>query len=344
MKLDSFNYDLPESLIAQEPLDRRSGSRLLVCKRHTKSRQHDQFSNLLKHLPNDALVVFNNTKVINARLYCTSPTGASIECFLVEQVSDSDWLVMAKPSKRLKLNETYVISESFTFTVLEKHVQEKLHLIRFSWDTKMSLLATITRFGEPPLPPYIKTEDADHYSERYQTIFASELGAIAAPTAGLHFDEEMLSNLSAAGIETCSITLHVGFGTFTPITTESILDHTMHFEQYSVSDAAAETLNRALSQGRPIIAVGTTVCRCLEAHVKDGQFSPIDSGKTNLYITPGYTFKVVKGLVTNFHLPKSSLLILVSALAGVDTIKEAYLEAVQQNYRFYSFGDAMLLL
>lgn len=344
MKLESFDYHLPDSLIAQEPLLNRSQSRLLCCDHQQGTIEHDQFSSIVDRLPKNALLVFNDTKVINARLFAISPTGAKIECFLVEQLTETDWLVMAKPSKRLKEGVSYVIAEDFSFEVIEKHVSDKLHCVRFSWSINMSLMASIEQYGEPPLPPYIKTEDANHYSERYQTVFASEPGAIAAPTAGLHFDDRVLEALDVAGIETCSITLHVGFGTFTPITTDSILDHEMHYERYAISEASATALTQAIQAGRPIIAVGTTVCRCLESHIQSGRIPATESSKTNLYITPGYKFKAISGLITNFHLPKSSLFILVSSFAGRSFIQKAYDEAIAKQYRFYSFGDAMLLL
>ena len=305
--------------------------------RKSKEVHHEQFSKLPDLLPEGAVIVFNDTKVIKARVMAKRKTGAKIECFFIEKKDNNTWLILLKNSKRIKIGEELQVKEQ-TITILEKNEQNALVKI----NGKLTDLEFLDTFGDTPLPPYIKSEQPNNHSERYQTIFAASPGAVAAPTASLHFTEETLTQLKAKNIEIIYITLHIGLGTFNPIKTKNIFDHNMHYENYVISQKATNQLNKAKKDNKSIFAVGTTVIRCLESNIKNNQFT---AGKfsTNLFITPNYKFKCISGLITNFHLPKSSLLILISSYIGKDITLNLYNTAVQHRYRFFSFGDAMLI-
>lgn len=354
-QLDDFAYDLPAELIAQEPSNVRHESRLMFVDRQNRKISHKQFSDLPELLtPGDVLVV-NDTRVIPARLTALRSTGGIIDILLLHpepaKGSNALWLALATPLKRLKQGEELALSvngNDYTITVhdivLSEDGQKRLLLDLGAQDKVYSLLSQV---GFAPLPPYIHREHQENLRgtdlERYQTVFAKTPGAVAAPTAGLHFSDELLNKLQHQGVELAKVTLHVGPGTFKPITT-SLVDHTIESEQLSVPKETAEIVNKALAEKRRVIAVGTTSCRALETAGSSGQLQPIESSQTSLYIQPGYKFQVLAGLITNFHLSRSSLLVLVSAFAGHELIMEAYRQAIDKRYRFFSYGDAMLLL
>lgn len=342
MKLDEFNYTLPQYLIATTPLQNRSQSRLMVINRHKRSLSHQLFSNILNYLtPNDVLVL-NNTKVIKARLFANRKTGGSIELFLNTPITDTKWSVLLKPAKRVKEGETLYFDHNNTVSILEKHSDYAIG--QFNLSTSFSEFTN--RYGELPLPPYIRSQmspkNIGMLEESYQTIYAKTPGAVAAPTAGLHFTELLLQQIKQMGVQVETITLHVGLGTFQPITTNNVQHHRMHKESYFIDPDTAARLTNAIGKKR-IVAVGTTSVRTLESAFKNGI---IQTGKseTQLFIYPGYQFNVVNAMITNFHLPKSSLLLLISAFSGTSLIQKAYSEAIEKEYRFYSFGDAMFIV
>ena len=342
MNLADYDYDLPETLIAQFPLHRRDASRLMVVERKTRGIRHAQFSQIGEFLPPHSLLVLNNTKVIPARLIGTKhPTGARIECLLIHQKAENVWEVLVKPGKRV----TRGTRVTFGDDVLEGQILEKTAsgscIVRFKYEG--DFYATLAQVGQVPLPPYIKREPNPADGERYQCVYAEAEGAIAAPTAGLHFTQELLEQLKRDGIDAVTLTLHVGLGTFQPVKVEQIEDHKMHAEYFEISRATADHLNTVKGGGRKIVAVGTTSVRALETVASDQGIIP-HRGYTEIFIYPGYQFRVVDALITNFHLPKSTLLMLVSAFAGRQLILDAYREAIAQKYRFYSYGDAMLIL
>jgi S-adenosylmethionine:tRNA ribosyltransferase-isomerase len=342
MRIDEFSFDLPDELIAQEPLAERAGSRMLVVDRAAQTFSDDSFTHFSDRLsPSDILVV-NNTKVFPARLYGKTETGAAVEAFLVSELADGSWEVLAKPGRRLKQGKTIIFSEDLSAEVVERKEDGKV-ILRFS--TVGDLSNVIDRIGQTPLPPYIKRERAaiDTDRERYQTVYAAERGAIAAPTAGLHFSPEILEAIRAKGVEIAELTLHVGYGTFEPVRVDDVNDHRVMAERYEISEATAATLNSARADGRRIVAIGTTTTRALESNMTAfGTFTP-GRHSAELTITPGYDFEAVGALLTNFHLPKSSLLVLTSVFGGRELIMKAYAHAVRERYRFYSYGDCMFI-
>jgi S-adenosylmethionine:tRNA ribosyltransferase-isomerase len=341
--LSELHFELPAELIANEPLIERSASRLMIVNRGTTSFEDKQFSDVADFLtPGDVLVV-NNTKVFPARLYGHTESGATIEIFLIEQLYGVTWRCLAKPGRRLKTGKRIDFDDSFSCEVLGK---EDNGIINVKFNANSDLDVEIDRLGVTPLPPYIQRDHEMIGSdrERYQTVYASERGAIAAPTAGLHFTPEVLRAVRAIGVEIVEITLHVGYGTFEPVRTEILADHRVAKERYSISDPAAAVINRALSEGRRVIAVGTTTTRALESSFANNGLLTAGTATADLTILPGFQFKVVKALLTNFHLPKSSLLILVSTFAGHELIMDAYKHAIAESYRFYSYGDCMLIV
>jgi S-adenosylmethionine:tRNA ribosyltransferase-isomerase len=344
LKLSDIDYNLPPELIAQEPSNLRTQSRLMVLNRQSQTITHQHFFDLPGLLkPNDVLVL-NNTKVIKARLSGHRQTGGEVECFLVEQVENGTWKVMLNPTKRLKVGECISIAPDFSFTIKQKYLDEFTHLVEFNCAD--DFFTALEKYGHPPLPPYIKQQkdqDLNLWAERYQTIYAEQQGAVAAPTAGLHFTKELLAQLQTMGVQIQYVTLHVGLGTFLPIKTLEIGQHKMHAERFCISTQTAKALNQAKAQNRRIIAVGTTVARTLESGFANGQYQA-QNGSTEIFIYPDYQFKALDGLITNFHLPKSTLLLMIMALAGQDFTQRAYQEAINQKYRFFSFGDAMLIL
>ena len=342
MKLTDYDYDLPETLIAQQPCQQRDASRLMVLDRQTRKIHHTQFSQIGDFLPTGSLLVLNNTKVIPARLIGRKlPTGGKIELLLIRQKGTNSWEALIKPGRRVTHGTRIVFGEGLlTGKVLAKS-SLGLYTVRFKYDGDFEDI--LAQVGKVPLPPYIKREPSRTDKEEYQCVYAKEAGAIAAPTAGLHFTLELLEELKRGGIDRASLTLHVGLGTFQPVKVEDIEMHKMHAEYFELSQTSASQINAAKSEGRKIVAVGTTSVRALETVALD---CSVDSyqGYTDIFIYPGFRFKVVDALVTNFHLPKSTLLMLISAFAGHEFIFEAYQEAIAQNYRFYSYGDAMLIL
>lgn len=340
MRTEDFNFDLPEELIAQHPLAQRDHSRLLVLDKTSGSITHKRFDDILEYLvPGDVLVI-NNTRVIPARLFGVKEGGtAHIEVLLLKPVENRPdcWEVLVRPGKRVKVGAKVVFGEGkMTGTVVDD--TDTGRIMQFEYDGIFNEI--LDELGTMPLPPYIKAKLDDQ--ERYQTVYAKERGSAAAPTAGLHFTNELLAQVKAKGIEVVEVLLHVGLGTFRPVQVDDIHSHKMHSEYYRITQDAADTINKALDEGRRVIAVGTTSTRTLESAAKDGRVVAGD-GDTSIFIYPGYQFQVLSGLITNFHLPKSTLVMLVSALAGREHVLHAYEEAVKERYRFFSFGDAMFI-
>lgn len=346
MRMKDFYFDLPQELIAQFPTEKRGQSRLLVFDRKTEEIIDTSIENVLDYIPDNSLLIFNNTKVRKARVFVESETGSKVEFLFIKENADfTEWTIITNKAKKQKIGRKYILPNNLSAEIIEDLGDGyKVLKINGRLDTEY-----LEQFGHMPLPPYIKREDQTIDATRYQTVYSEHGGSVAAPTAGLHFTEDLLKSLNekgrARGIEIDFVTLHVGLGTFAPVHADELKDHNMHYEEYSVSEATAEKINRAIARGKNILAVGTTSVRTLEsAYLKDngkvnpGQFS------TNLFIYPGYEFKVVNKLFTNFHTPDSTLIVLVSAFAGMDNIKKAYKHAVEKSYRFFSYGDAMLIL
>jgi S-adenosylmethionine:tRNA ribosyltransferase-isomerase len=336
--LESFNYKLPEELIAQSPEPHRSNSKLLCINKKTTKIDHTSFSSLPEQLNNNDVLVLNNTKVMRSRVFCYRTSGAKIECFFLKNLGDHQWEVLLKKSQRLKINEILHINTHNKIQLIKKHNKTAVVKIQSNLDD----LSFINQFGEIPLPPYIKQKNSPTFEESYQTIFASEPGAVAAPTASLHFTHNIFAQLKQKKIEIIYITLHIGLGTFNPIESDNIYEHTMHEENYHISTLAAKQLNNALDKKKRIIAVGTTVTRCLESNIKNKRFSSGEKS-TCLFITPTYEFKCIQAMITNFHLPKSSLFILIASFIGLENAHNAYNIAIKNKYRFFSFGDAMFI-
>ena len=344
MLLEEFNYNLPEKLIAQVPAQRRELSKMLVLDRIKKDFIHKHFCDITEFLTENDLLVLNNTKVIPARLYAKKETGALIEIFLVREIEKDIWISLIKPSKRVKSGLILNVSEELSIEVLEKDDDK--------WKIKLlyngNIFEILDKVGNIPLPPYIERKmTSEEYKaldfDRYQTVFAKKEGAVAAPTAGLHFTQEILKKLEERGTKHCFVTLNVGLGTFKPVKCENILDHKMDSESFEITEETANIINEAKANGKNIVAVGTTSVRTLETVMnKYGKIIPIKDS-SELFIYPGYKFKIVDKLITNFHLPKSTLLMLVSALATKEYIFKAYEEAIKNEYRFYSYGDCMLI-
>ncbi|MEK9726616.1 MAG: tRNA preQ1(34) S-adenosylmethionine ribosyltransferase-isomerase QueA [Candidatus Margulisiibacteriota bacterium] len=338
LTLAQFDYHLPDTLIAQTPSVHRDTSKLLhFCKRKNKISDHT-FKSFVDLLPKNACIVLNNTKVIKSRIIAKRLTGAKIECFFLEKCSKNNWKVLIKNSKRIKNNEVLNVNENHQITIIKK--LEKEAYVEISGP--LSDFEFLEAFGEPPLPPYIKSKRPKDHSNRYQSVFASEPGAVAAPTASLHFTKEVFAQLDQKEIEIIYITLHIGLGTFNPIISNNIIEHKMHKESYKICKKSAQKLNEAKKNRKPIIAIGTTSARCLESNFHNHAFHE-ENSTTDLYIYPGYRFKAINGMLTNFHLPKSSLLILVCSLIGIKTTKQIYNHAISKKYKFFSYGDAMLI-
>ncbi len=335
--IDDYNFKLPEELIAQYPAEQRDQSRLLIYHSKQSLIEHGTFANIGDYLRAGDVLVMNNTKVIPARIRAKRETGGKIEIFLVRPYSDHEWLCMVKPSKKMTQGVSLSLSESLDCRVLEE-LEHGYRKIGFEGPRVVNDLKAL---GDIPLPPYIKRDPNADDEERYQTVFATQDGAVAAPTAGLHFTEELLEFLYAKGVQTVFVTLHVGPGTFKPVVVEDIRDHHVDQEYFEISEGTIEILKKAKQEGRRIISVGTTTTRVLES-LKDPWTAGV--GWTDLYIYSPYRPKVIDGLITNFHLPKSSLLLLVAAFIGHDDLMLLYRQAVAHKYRFYSYGDASLLL
>ena len=341
MQLSDFDYHLPEELIAQEPIKRRDQSRLMVVNKNNDQIRHRIFQDILDYLKPGDVLVMNNSKVLPARIFgIKTATGAKIEVLLLRQIAPNRWETLVKPGKKAKIGEKLDFGQGLMTGTIIDHTEVGGRVIEFSYQEPF--LQVLERIGTMPLPPYIKKPLDDQ--KRYQTVYARQEGSAAAPTAGLHFTLELLENIRNRGIQTETVLLHVGLGTFRPVQVENVLEHKMHEEYFEISHQAAETINQAKKRGGRVIAVGTTSVRCLESSSTEEGIVQPGSGLTNIFIYPGYQFKVIDGLITNFHLPKSTLLMLVSALAGRDKMLAAYQQAVQERYRFFSFGDAMLII
>lgn len=337
MLVTDFDYDLPQELIAQHPMEPRDHSRLLVVDKKTGEIEHKHFYDLVNYLKPGDVLVFNDTRVIPARLHGTKDTGAHVEVFLLTRRDATDWEVLVRPGKKLQVGAKINFSDELSCEVIE-HTDFGGRVVRFKYDGIFEEI--LDRLGETPLPPYITAPLED--KERYQTVYNRERGSAAAPTAGLHFTKELLQKIKDIGCEEVFVTLHVGLGTFRPVSEAKIEDHKMHKEFYTISQEAADAVNKAKAEGRRIIAVGTTAVRTLEAAGADGQLHA-GSSWTNIFIYPGYKFRLVDDLVTNFHLPQSTLLMLVSTLSTREIMLQTYKKAVEEKYRFFSFGDAMFI-
>ena len=337
MLVTDFDYELPQELIAQHPMEPRDHSRLLVVDKHTGEIQHKHFYDLVDYLRPGDVLVFNDTRVIPARLHGTKDTGAHVEVFLLTRRDATDWEVLVRPGKKLQVGARINFSDELSCEVIE-HTDFGGRVVRFKYEGIFEEI--LDRLGETPLPPYITAPLED--KERYQTVYNRERGSAAAPTAGLHFTKELLAKIKELGCEEVFVTLHVGLGTFRPVSEANIEDHKMHKEFYTVSQEAADAINKAKAEGRRIIAVGTTAVRTLESAGADGTLKA-GGNWTNIFIYPGYKFRFVDELVTNFHLPQSTLLMLVSTLATRDIMLATYQKAVEERYRFFSFGDAMFI-
>ncbi|MDC7233446.1 MAG: tRNA preQ1(34) S-adenosylmethionine ribosyltransferase-isomerase QueA [Spirochaetales bacterium] len=338
MKIRDFSFNLPPEQIAQHPPEERGTAKLMVMNRQTGEISHKNMQDFPDLVEPGTLVVFNNSRVRKARVFAFSEHGGKVEFFFLKSLEKDLWLCMVSKAKKQKAGK------KFTFPgdvdgVIEEEVSSNHRKVRFSMPVDDDYLDV---HGHIPLPPYIKREDSEEDSERYQSVFSKETGSVAAPTASLHFTDEILGRLKDKGVETAFVTLHVGLGTFEPVRTESILDHKMHEEQFFISDDTADKIEKALKEGRPVLAVGTTSVRTLESAWQDGKLTRGENA-TNIFIYPGYDFKVVSQMFTNFHTPESTLLVLVSAFAGKDYIDAAYSEAVEKGYMFFSYGDAMLM-
>jgi S-adenosylmethionine:tRNA ribosyltransferase-isomerase len=356
VKTRDFSFELPEELIAQQPADRREDARLLVLDRKSGNRRHTRVSELPAHLQAGSLLVLNDTRVRKARFEAErADTNGTAEFLLVEQIDGRRWWTITNRGKRARIGLSYLFPEGRVAQIIDRDAERRL--LEFDADIDESYLE---RHGSVPLPPYIRRSADPHDAERYQTVYARTMGSVAAPTAGLHFSDSLLTRLSEAGVEIRFLTLHVGLGTFSPVRTENIEDHRMHSERLEISADTAEAVNRARAEGRPVVAVGTTSVRALESaavetDVRAAGFGAVGVGasaggavepgtrETSIFIYPGYRFRVVDSLFTNFHTPESTLLMLVSAFGGREMILETYLEAVAKRYRFFSYGDAMLI-
>ena len=346
MLVSEFNYTLPEELIAQTPAEKRENSRMMVLCTDDKTIQHRHFYDIVDLLDDSCVLILNNTKVIPARLFGFKDTGAKIEVFLLKEKENKKWEVLIKPSKRVKAGTLVKISDELSVEVITPLQDDGKWLVKMIYEG--NILEILHRVGNIPLPPYIERKMSNEQLkkldfERYQTVYAKDEGSVAAPTAGLHFTQEILDKLSKKGVEIGYVTLNVGIGTFRPVKCENVLDHKMDSESFEISKETADLINRAKAEGKKLVAVGTTTVRTLETAYK--QFGCIKECKSasELFIYPPYEFKVVDKLITNFHLPKSTLLMLVSALAGKDFIFKAYKEAIDNKYRFFSSGDACLI-
>lgn len=337
--INYYDYDLPENLIAQVPLKDRSASKLLLLDKNTGEMKDEVFSNVVNYLKEGDVLVLNDTKVIPARLIGTKKeTGAVIEILLLKNTIGDEWEVLARPQKRLHKGDVVVFSDKLEAVVLDKK-EDGITYIKLVYEG--ILYELLDELGQMPLPPYIHEKLND--KDRYQTVYAKNIGSSAAPTAGLHFTEELLNKIKEKNVNILYVTLHVGLGTFRPVSEDNVLDHKMHSEFYMIDEETASLLNKAKSENRRIIAVGTTSLRSLESNIsKYGKFKST-SEETEIFIYPGYEFKAINGLITNFHLPKSTLVMLVSALAKRDNIMNAYKHAILNEYRFFSFGDAMFI-
>ena len=341
LDIEAFDYHLPETLIAQTPLKNRDESRLLVLGKHSGDIEHRQFKNVIEYLNEGDTLVLNDTRVMPARLFgLKEDTGAKVEMLMLTQIEGNDWEVLLKPAKRIKVGNKLSFGEGKIIAECIEELDQGGRIMRLYYDG--ILQERLDELGEMPLPPYIKERLDDQ--ERYQTVYAKESGSAAAPTAGLHFTDELLQQIKDKGINIAFVTLHVGLGTFRPVSVDNIDDHEMHSEYYQINQKTADLLNATKENGKRIISVGTTSTRTLETIMQSNDTFVAQSGWTDIFIYPGFEYKAIDGLITNFHLPKSTLVMLVSAFSSRDYIIKAYQEAVDLKYRFFSFGDAMLII
>lgn len=340
MKVSDFDFYLPEELIAQHPLEKRDSSRLMVLDKKTGEIEHKSFHDVIDYLNKGDTLVLNNTRVMPARLIGEKEeTGGKIEFLLLKRIEGDKWECLAKPGKRAKIGQRFTFGDGKLKCTVVDIVEEGNRIIEFSYDGIFEQV--LDELGEMPLPPYITEKLED--KERYQTVYSKEKGSAAAPTAGLHFTEELLKEIKAKGINIAYLTLHVGLGTFRPVKVEDINEHIMHSEYYFLDKENAELINETKKRGNKVIAVGTTSTRTLETIGDENGFVREQSGWTDIFIYPGYKYKVIDELITNFHLPESTLIMLVSALSGKENVMKAYNEAVKEGYRFFSFGDSMII-
>ena len=339
MKKSDFYYDLPEELIAQTPLSQRDASRLLVLDRSSGEIEHRRFYELPDYLREGDCLVLNDSRVLPARLIGRRSTGGAVEVVLLRDLGDGKWECLTRPGRKTRIGAELSFGDGVLTATVTDAIEDGNKILQFHYDG--IFLEHLERLGKMPLPPYIKEELAD--AERYQTVYSRHLGSAAAPTAGLHFTQELLDTIRARGVRVCYVTLHVGLGTFRPVKEENIQDHIMHAEYCEIPAETAAAVNAARASGHRVVAVGTTTCRTLESFSDDDGTLRACGGWTDIFIYPGYQFKCIDALVTNFHLPESTLVMLVSALAGRENILHAYDVAVQERYRFFSFGDAMLI-
>ena len=341
MKTSDFYYELPQELIAQDPLVDRSSSRLLVMDKKTGVIEHKIFKDVKKYLKEGDCLVLNDTKVIPARLLGTKEdTGAAVEVFLLKRRGDSEWETLVRPGKKLRAGARVIFGDNDLVCEIKSVLPDGNRIVSFEFDGIFEEI--LDKLGQMPLPPYITKKLAD--KDRYQTVYAKNKGSAAAPTAGLHFTRSLLDEIENSGVKIAYVTLHVGLGTFRPVKVNDVKDHHMHSEWYRISSEAADLINETKRSGGRVICVGTTSCRTIESASDTSGNVSAGSGDTDIFIYPGYDFKIMDGLITNFHLPESTLLMLVSAFAGKENIMNAYEEAIRERYRFFSFGDAMMLI
>ena len=339
LKKSDFYFELPEELIAQTPLEKRDSSRLLHLNKLTGEMEHRHFYDLVDYLHEGDCMVFNDSRVLPARLIGARPSGGSVELVLLRDLGEGRWECLSRPGRKTKPGTEILFGDGELKATVEAVAEGGNRIVRFDYEG--IFLEVLERLGKMPLPPYIKEELQD--GERYQTVYSREIGSAAAPTAGLHFTKELMEKIAAKGVKLCFVTLHVGLGTFRPVKAENIEDHEMHSEFCMVPEETSRIVTETKRKGGRVFAVGTTSCRTLESFALEDGSLPVTSGWTNIFIYPGYKFKCIDALVTNFHLPESTLIMLVSALAGREHILNAYNEAVRQRYRFFSFGDAMFI-
>lgn len=341
MDVKDFDYELPEELIAQTPADKRDSSRLMILDRKAGTIEHAHFYDIVNELGPGDVLVMNNSRVIPARIFGTKRgTGAHIEFLLTKDLGGDLWQTMVRPGRRLHPGDIVDFAEGLSAEIIET-MEGGTRKVRFHYEG--IFMETLSKVGSMPLPPYIRREAGDTDKERYQTVYSKIDGSVAAPTAGLHFTKELLKEIEAKGVKLAYVTLHVGIGTFRPVKAEKVEDHHMHFEEYFIDEETARTINEAKANGGRIISVGTTSTRTLESSADEDGRVHAGHGNTDIFIFPGYRFKVVDALITNFHLPKSTLMMLISALYDREKILEAYEEAVKERYRFFSYGDAMFI-
>ena len=348
MHINDFDYELPKELIAQTPSETRDGCRLMVVHRRDGSVEHRHFYDILEYLRPDDCLILNNSKVLPARLFGVKEgTGAKIEFLLIKRIQGDTWETMVRPGKRLKIGDSVSFSEEKLFKATVKdYGEDGTRIVEFRYEG--IFMERLEELGEMPLPPYIERDNNSEDKDRYQTVYCKEEGSVAAPTAGLHFTEELLEKVRDMGVKIAYVTLHVGIGTFRPVKVENIEEHHMHFEEYYISEEAADTINNTILAGGRIVSVGTTSTRTVESAAEFDETTgkwlvQAGSGSTGIFIYPGYEFKIIRSLITNFHLPKSTLLMLISALYNREDILRVYEIAVKEQYRFFSYGDAMFI-